>query len=407
MSRYIPLVIVSIGNAIFTSLAICQSIYYMNLRQKLAYEGDEKAAERIILPTYKPILLGICIFYILFAISLSLTLIDKNIHNETYYKILQYFQYLGIMLYSITPVLLIQKSVSSKAFQRVFFILFPYWIITSLLWGLTFISNNKIQYIFEFIFIFFASILPGSLAFSILLRIIPSRVELLSHSNRNSMEFLLFYSIFFCILYYICLFQGNNHDINLKYLISLIITIVSCIWNQLFPFALYRTLIADTKFWRGLGRNNKGIKVSKDIEKDSDISVHRPDNLNLSVASSNFQSMMADIGDISIDFAMLEIHKEIGKGATSKVYSGKYKRKIVAIKLSTPPEITQEVLDSFTAEAKIASKLVHNNIVKFIGICVRPPQIAMVLEFCEGGEWKNYDWMDGWLDGCAHVCMHV
>jgi len=203
------------------------------------------------------------------------------------------------------------------------------------------------------------------------------------------MEFLLFYSIFFCILYYICLFQGNNHDINLKYLISLIITIVSCIWNQLFPFALYRTLIADTKFWRGLGRNNKGIKVSKDIEKDSDISVHRPDNLNLSVASSNFQSMMADIGDISIDFAMLEIHKEIGKGATSKVYSGKYKRKIVAIKLSTPPEITQEVLDSFTAEAKIASKLVHNNIVKFIGICVRPPQIAMVLEFCEGGEWKN------------------
>jgi len=125
--------------------------------------------------------------------------------------------------------------------------------------------------------------------------------------------------------------------------------------------------------------------VNKDIEQN----VHRPSKVNLNVASSNFQSMMADIGDISIDFAMLEIHKEIGKGSTSKVYSGKYKKKIVAIKLSTPPEITQEVLDSFSAEAKIASKLVHNNIVKFIGICVRPPQIAMVLEFCEGGEWKN------------------
>jgi serine/threonine protein kinase len=107
-------------------------------------------------------------------------------------------------------------------------------------------------------------------------------------------------------------------------------------------------------------------------------------------AASHFQDVMAEIDDISIDFAFLRLERSIGEGATSKVYSGRFKTKLVAIKLSTPPEVTEEAINVFVAEAKIASQLSHPNVVQFVGICIRPPQIAMVFEFCEGGNLKTH-----------------
>eukprot|EP00600_Ochromonadales_sp_CCMP1393_P011318 CAMPEP_0175001850 /NCGR_PEP_ID=MMETSP0005-20121125/3364_1 /TAXON_ID=420556 /ORGANISM="Ochromonas sp., Strain CCMP1393" /LENGTH=422 /DNA_ID=CAMNT_0016256785 /DNA_START=557 /DNA_END=1825 /DNA_ORIENTATION=- len=99
--------------------------------------------------------------------------------------------------------------------------------------------------------------------------------------------------------------------------------------------------------------------------------------------------MMTDIGSSTIDFAYLQLEKVVGHGATSEVYLGRYKKRPVAIKLSNPPEITEEAIEVFVAEAKIASSLHHFNIVEFVGICVRPPQIAMVFEFCEFGNLKS------------------
>lgn len=421
MEKYEVLVVVNICNAVLTSLAVCQSIYYMNLRQNLAYDGDEAAAKRIILPIYKPVLIGISILYIVFALCLGLTLIDPNWENKTYFKILQYFQFTCIFLYTIIPTLLLQPSVSYKAFRNVAFMLLPWWLITTVFWLATFVGNY-LEIIFQLIFILSASILPGLLSISILTRVFKSRVEILSTSNRNAMEFLLLYCVIFCSLYSVCLFYDKNFNSLVTYNISLAITICSCVFNQLFPFALYRTLLADTKFWRGLGSHNKGIKVSSENningDTDDDMNIHRPVNLNLAIASSTFQSMMIDMGDLLIDFAMLEINTQIGKGATSQVYRGKYRKKIVAIKLSTPPEITQEVIHSFTTEAKIAASLKHPNIVHFIGICVRPPQIAMVLEYCEGGnlkhnllihhkEWTNLKRLKACLDACKAIeCLH-
>jgi serine/threonine protein kinase len=107
------------------------------------------------------------------------------------------------------------------------------------------------------------------------------------------------------------------------------------------------------------------------------------------VITSTFQDMMAGIDNISVDFAYLQLERIIGHGATSEVYCGRYKKKLVAIKLSNPPEVTEEAIDVFVAEAKIAASLNHTNIVQFVGICVRPPQIAMVFEFCEGGNLKS------------------
>ncbi len=98
--------------------------------------------------------------------------------------------------------------------------------------------------------------------------------------------------------------------------------------------------------------------------------------------------MMTERGDIVVDFAFLQLDKRIGAGATSEVYCGRLKLDPVAVKVSTPPEITVEVIDVVVAEARISAKLKHKNIVNFKGLCIRPPQIAMVMELCEGGNLK-------------------
>lgn len=385
MDNWWALVVVCVVNYVLTSISLLISVRTASKRQILAYGGDPEAAKRIILPCFKPLFQGLIVFYALQAVALCLTFTDPSI-NSRYFHILQYFNFLSIGVYVITPVLLIQSSVSMPAFWNTFYTVFPWWMVCNVLWGLSYIQGDG-GFALDIVFVLCVTVPPVLLSVLILTKLIKSRVQLGSVSNRNSIEFLLAYSLSFGVLYLVALLSENQSNVS-KMTLSAIITAISFFCNQIFPFALYRTLLADTKFWRGLGRHNKmGINVHDDL-RESGVSVFRP-TMDLSVISSTFQDMMAGIGDISVDFAYLQLERIIGHGATSEVYCGRYKKKLVAIKLSNPPEVTEEAIDVFVAEAKIASSLDHPNIVKFVGICVRPPQIAMVFEFCEGGNLKS------------------
>ena len=321
------------------------------------------------------------IFNALFSIALAFTFINQ--HPDIHH-ILTYYFFSLLTIYNITPVMLVQTSVSRKAFWNTFYMILPWWCICTVLWALSNkVPNKNAVVALEFSFILIATLLPFLLALGILLKIISSRVQIGSSSNRNSTELLLIYSFAFGVLFIIGMAYSSD-----KFFVDLAMTVISFFVNQLYPFALYRTLLADTKFWRGLGKHNRSGMDKNDVLRQSGVDVHRP-TMELSVVSSSFQDMMADINDITIDFAYLQLEKMIGQGATAKVFCGKFKRKLVAIKLSTPPEITEEVMDVFVSEAKVASVLKHKNIVEFMGICVRPPQIGMVFEFCEGGNLKT------------------
>jgi len=50
-----------------------------------------------------------------------------------------------------------------------------------------------------------------------------------------------------------------------------------------------RTLLADTKFWRGLGKHNQGINIDNEL-RESGVDIHRP-TMELGIASSSFQKM--------------------------------------------------------------------------------------------------------------------
>ena len=90
-----------------------------------------------------------------------------------------------------------------------------------------------------------------------------------------------------------------------------------------------------------------------------------------------------------IDFSFLKRGDIIGHGASSRVYKYCYLKKDVAMKILSP-ELTDEVLDAFVHEANLMLTFDHRNIVKFYGICVRPPQIGLVVELCSQGDLKGH-----------------
>jgi serine/threonine protein kinase len=87
--------------------------------------------------------------------------------------------------------------------------------------------------------------------------------------------------------------------------------------------------------------------------------------------------------DIFIEYALLKFDRRCGKGAHSTVYKGFYKKNVVALKMYTPKEITQEVVRRWAREVSISMLVSHPNIVECYGICVVPPRFIVVMEYCK------------------------
>jgi serine/threonine protein kinase len=208
---------------------------------------------------------------------------------------------------------------------------------------------------------------------------IKSRIELRSRSAKLSTFFACIYSAVVLGVNMLAFLYNNVDEIFIH--LMQVGSISLLVMNMIFPFAIYKSLIADTKYWRGLGKYNRGIGQNSCVGDSGAGGEVGP--VSISVASTNMQNMMNS--HILVDFSHLKVGKRIGRGSTATVYKGEFKKQEVAIKVFIPPEITEDDVNSFSQEAGMAAGLIHKNIVKTIGICVRPPSIALVCEFCEHG----------------------
>jgi tRNA A-37 threonylcarbamoyl transferase component Bud32 len=372
---------ISALGSITTSFLFGFSVIFLDTRQKLAYQGDTNAAKKLILPCYRPLYVGLTLFFILLSFAQLLTLAKKNLTNLELLFVLQLHSLCLLAAFLICPLLLVQHSVSKRGFILTASILLP-WFLLSLVFLILIYVHESWFLVPQIIFLFLTFLPTFLLSVGILSRTIVSRIRLGSRSNRNTVEHLLVFVIIFALLNLLDIIGPTNSTL----LFSLLITyvVVTLVWSVLFVLSTHRSLLADTKFWRGLGTHNQGGILAAPQVND----LPHP-NIQPEVASTYLQDMMSNIGSLVIDFAFLEAKERIGDGSTSIVYSGQYKGQSVAIKMSTPDEITEEVLDEFIKEGKLSSSLDHKNIVKFIGLCVRPPQIAFVTEFCHEGNLKS------------------
>lgn len=104
--------------------------------------------------------------------------------------------------------------------------------------------------------------------------------------------------------------------------------------------------------------------------------------------------------NFEIDFNELVFDKQISEGGYGIIYKGKWRETTVAIKLF---KIESEgAVRDFFSECAAMEALRHPNIVMFLGACTKPPNLAIVLEYCgRGSLWstiQNLDVQLSWED---------
>ncbi|GJQ82318.1 hypothetical protein Trydic_g392 [Trypoxylus dichotomus] len=102
---------------------------------------------------------------------------------------------------------------------------------------------------------------------------------------------------------------------------------------------------------------------------------------------NHVNSIIADIHPIEIDFSELELEEVIGVGGFGKVYRGLWQGREVAVKAARQDPDTElsVTMQNVVKEAKLFCLLKHENIVSLEGVCLREPNMCLVLEYCRGG----------------------
>ncbi|XP_053952164.1 uncharacterized protein LOC128859306 [Anastrepha ludens] len=97
-------------------------------------------------------------------------------------------------------------------------------------------------------------------------------------------------------------------------------------------------------------------------------------------------SAIGDIQPQEIDYAELEVGEVIGAGGFCKVHRGYYNGEEVAIKVAPQagPDIESN-RENVLQEAKLFWVVKHENIVALRGVCLKPPDLCLVMEYARGG----------------------
>ncbi|XP_073980881.1 mitogen-activated protein kinase kinase kinase slipper isoform X2 [Rhodnius prolixus] len=108
---------------------------------------------------------------------------------------------------------------------------------------------------------------------------------------------------------------------------------------------------------------------------------------NFVAEESELSSAFSQIQPPEIDFKELQLEEVIGAGGFGKVYRGIWQNQEVAVKAARqgPGEDTSTVLENVLQEAKLFCLLDHENIVGLKGVCLKEPNLCLVMEYARGG----------------------
>ncbi|XP_041352732.1 mitogen-activated protein kinase kinase kinase 11-like isoform X2 [Gigantopelta aegis] len=126
----------------------------------------------------------------------------------------------------------------------------------------------------------------------------------------------------------------------------------------------------DDGWWTGKVNGRVGIFPSNFVTKEVNASIIPPNKLN----DRPFE----------INFSELQLEEVIGAGGFGKVYRGKWKNETVAVKAARQ-DPDEPVIENVRKEAKLFWLLDHKNITALRGVCLKEPNLCLVMEYAAGG----------------------
>ncbi|ETO25795.1 hypothetical protein RFI_11343 [Reticulomyxa filosa] len=231
--------------------------------------------------------------------------------------------------------------------------------------------------------------------------------------------FVVSYSVFVSSLFVICVYCIWNHWIRMNHVYAYlgfnillasgnvlfsvywwqgynsfcVLNLSNLMFQQLLPWLVYCVVRRDSLFWRNIYFHlQMSTKPSKMFYQShwapNQQFSHQLEKGDLKDSLTDYLSTKVPI----IDFADIETDFEpIGKGSTAFVYPAWYRKtRHVAVKTFVLDELTLEGVATFFRESLLSVELKHENIVEFVGACVRPPEICLVYEYCSGGDLASF-----------------
>jgi len=155
------------------------------------------------------------------------------------------------------------------------------------------------------------------------------------------------------------------------------------------PILYYRALIDDSRYWRNL---EKYLLPTETFNLNSRLLDH--DGLScvsLSTEKGHLDDTLLNFKVPLIDFMHLESATSmLGRGGYAVVWKAMYRGEPVAVKELHGERISVRHIKAFFREAVLSTKLEHENILKFYGACVQPPEFLMIFEWCNQGDLGHY-----------------
>ncbi|ETW03269.1 TKL protein kinase, variant [Aphanomyces invadans] len=158
--------------------------------------------------------------------------------------------------------------------------------------------------------------------------------------------------------------------------------------------AIMLTLRVDTMYWLGLDTPSAKshdpaklyLRLIADQGMGSSFST-RTSVYDVHYLIEMFKHCMVDVSSLALEAV-------VAQGSTSVVLRGRLQHALrepeaVAIKLYTTWFVTDDEVCLFSKEAACNAQLSHPNIVRFYGLCVVPPSICLVFEFCDLGSLES------------------
>jgi serine/threonine protein kinase len=340
-------------------------IWHMRVNRAGALRGDAAAARKVILPAFEPVLTVLSVIngaYIVFLlVALATGFFDAFVSPI----VLEMFYSGNQFMFVLVLVLMFQKSLSFPAIKRsvgISMILSYYTVLY--VWAVTKLGRQDQQKSFTIALQFVRGLLMLPFLYAV--------VKPPSRATKRIIRELCFVTIVYFLLTVLLMILILNPKTASS---SQSVVYIMLTWVAFCPLVVWRVLKADTEYWRGIGQRACALQDF----------FQRENGLSERVSSEGLHVLIEMNRKCVIDFAYLELVRQLGVGSTSTVFQGTLKAKThVAVKVYAPTSCSEDVVAAFSHEAAMCRVLDHPNIVKFHGMCVAPPTICLVFQLCQG-----------------------